>query len=1355
MVLRQLHSIIEVGGMSIVKKYDIGLDIGTTSVGWAVVDSDNFKIIRKGNKALWGVRIFEEANTAEKRRSFRSTRRRYDRRRYRIKLLQEEFFDEINKVDKDFFQKLQESKYNEKDNKNKKIILTKEEKESIRQYNDKYKTIYHLRDRLIKDTSKEDIRLVYLAIHHIIKYRGNFLYENTSFNVNNLNLEEKVKEFLDSIQNNIAKLEIPEDYESFIELDKLSNLLLNPSKNDIKVGLKEIFNDITNKQFSTELGKALVGNKFNVNKLFMLDEENTKVEINFNGTDYDDKYTDLENLLGDKLESLELLKELYDTIFLKRLFKGSNNSSISELMVQKYNQHQKDLKLLKGLFDNNRELYNKLFRTKKDKCLYELYINNTDNKYSNEDFIKELKKLLDNLFSSEVNIKEEYITEYELSMKDRMDNGDFLPRITDTENGKYPYQLNKDELIKIIESQGKYYPFLLNKADDGKYRIVKLLEFKIPYYVGPLVSDKQSKFAWMERKINDVRITPYNFDDVIDKEKTAEKFIKRMISHCTYLLDEYALPNNSIYYSRYKVLNELKQIKVNDKPLTTTQQQEIIKELFEKTNGSITNNKFRDYLCNQSDFTMYDEINVRGYSADNKFANNLQSYYDFFGPNGIFENTDYTEEDADQIIEWITIFDDKDILENKVRDAYKDLSDKKIKAILSKKYSGWGNLSKKLLSTKYYKDKETETYKSILDLMQETDENFMQIINNDKYNFQQMVKEHNNVKSNDKLSYKVVEPLTTSPATKKGIYQALKVVDEIVKYMGYDPENIMIEMARSEEDKKRKSDRKKYLQELYKNQSKEIENYNKLMKELNESEIKNNQKLFLYFIQEGKCLYSGRPLNIEDLDSYEIDHIIPRTLIKDDSIDNKALVIREYNQKKAASYVLPREYRNDFNKKWWTRLKKIGLMSPKKFHNLVRDKYSDEDIAGFINRQLVETRQITKHVANILNNYYKSTKVVYLKANLSHNYRERYELFKFRDINDYHHAHDAYLAAVLGKYKEKYMKKNINFEMVKELNNRLRELGQYKNLRYGYVINSLDDNASDIVNDITKNLVDEKTGEVLFDAHEFNNIVENTLYRNDILVSRKTEIRSGQFFKQTIYPKPKGNIAIKENMPVDLYGGYSNMETSYLCLVQYKEKKKLVGIPSIIATKEKSKIIDFIKEHLKLKENEDVVLLKDNIPYETEIICKNQNVYLKGYSVSHKNCELSNARQLKIRKSNIKCWKYALEYILNNNRVYEVEAIKYCDDILKYLLSLESEYPLFKMELNKINNNLNFDNLTIDDKKTIIVELFKLFHCNSVNANLKKFGLSDRIGRLSGYNVNECIIINKSSTGIKESYYEL
>ena len=81
-----------------------------------------------------------------------------------------------------------------------------------------------------------------------------------------------------------------------------------------------------------------------------------------------------------------------------------------------------------------------------------------------------------------------------------------------------------------------------------------------------------------------------------NKDKTAEKFIKRMISHCTYLLDEYALANNSILYSEFKVMNELKQIRVNDRKLELKFQQQILEDFFKKTSGTITERKFKNYL---------------------------------------------------------------------------------------------------------------------------------------------------------------------------------------------------------------------------------------------------------------------------------------------------------------------------------------------------------------------------------------------------------------------------------------------------------------------------------------------------------------------------------------------------------------------------------------------------------------------------------------------------------------------------------------------------------------------------------------------------------------------------------------
>ena len=46
------------------KNYYLGLDMGTSSVGWAVTD-ENYNLMRKKGKDLWGVRLFKEAKTSE------------------------------------------------------------------------------------------------------------------------------------------------------------------------------------------------------------------------------------------------------------------------------------------------------------------------------------------------------------------------------------------------------------------------------------------------------------------------------------------------------------------------------------------------------------------------------------------------------------------------------------------------------------------------------------------------------------------------------------------------------------------------------------------------------------------------------------------------------------------------------------------------------------------------------------------------------------------------------------------------------------------------------------------------------------------------------------------------------------------------------------------------------------------------------------------------------------------------------------------------------------------------------------------------------------------------------------------
>lgn len=1335
------------------KNYNIGLDIGTTSVGWAIVDDQTNEIMRKKKKSLWGVRLFDEAQTAEDRRKKRGVRRRYERRRERIRLLQEEFKEEISKVDKDFYQKLSETKYNlEKDEINKTIKI-KVAPTSIAKFDEKYKTIYHLRYDLMNSKEQKDIRLVYLALHHIIKYRGNFNYGGKSFNTENIDITSKLEEVFENIRNYCDILEINEDSLDAINYQEILNCLNEETKNDITKKLKEYFKSKEfPANFANELSNALVGKKFNVGKLFNAELEK-KLEINFSSADYENKSDEIESQPDYIIELLEEVKELYDAISLKHIFKNTKQTTLSGLMIERYDMHQKDLALIKESLRPNRDIYNKFFKTRKKDlkaCLYEQYIHNH---LTANDFCKELSNCLE---------KNNMIIE-DADFNKRLLNDEILPRITSTENGSFPYGLNRQELVKIIENQGVYYPFLLNKIGE-EYKIAKLYDFRIPYYVGPLVSSDKSDNAWLIRKSDD-KITPYNFDEVVDKESTAEEFILRMISHCTYLLDEYALPNCSLLYNRFKVLNELKQIRINNgsyaEKIPVEQQNIIIEKLFKQTSGSITDKKFREFLQNELGYDFYsDELKITGYSADGKFANNMQSYYDFFGEDGIFMGTDYTKDDAEEIIRWITIFEDKDILKRKVIDAYPELSSAQVKSVLAKKYKGWGRLSKKLLVGLTIKDRETNLPKSIIDLMAETDKNFMQIINDDEYKFDRLIAKENEVAEQEELSYDVVSKLATSPANKRGIYQALKVVQELVQYMGYAPKNIMIEMARGNEKKVRKDDRKKYLQKLYekiKNENKSDYDlyYKTLDSKLKKAEKIDTDKLFLYYLQEGKCLYCMKPIEIEKLglndSTYEIDHILPRTLVKDNSWDNRALVCRECNQNKGADLVLKKVIRDNCNT-FWKRLNDNKLLSNKKLYRLTRREYSEEDIKGFINRQLVETRQITKHVGHILQSYYPEINVVYYKADISHSYRERYKLYKFRDLNDYHHAHDAYLAAVLGNYQEKYMHYNLNYGLVKEFNDKLKEDKDYQTLCSGIVVNSLDEKYQNDFAIISPNLCNSETGELIFDAKAFNELVENTLYRNDILVSRKSEIRTGEFYDQNPLKKGKGNISINKNMPADIYGGFSSVKPSYLVFVKYNDKTKLIGIPIHIALEDEKNIsvkINFIREHLKLKETDSLEIINDKIPFETLVLYKGQKCYIKGYSIANKVCELSNACQLKISKVFMNKYKELLRKVYKSNYSnITSEDIQDAISFVNYLFNCKKDYPLFEGKISELEINLDVQNMSFEQLAILIKKILSIYKCVSSIENFKDLGYNKDIGRLGGINITNPIFIFTSVTGL-------
>ena len=321
------------------KKYNVGLDIGVGSVGWCVTD-ENGNMIKRNGKNMWGSRIFNEAKTAKETRIFRSNRRRIYRRKERINILQSLIYDDMEKENPNFFQLLKESSLTFEDKiiakslSNKKHNLFSDEKVTDIDYYQEFPTIYHLRKHLVDTQEKVDLRLVYLAIHHIIKYRGNFLYEGDFSNNAN-----KINEKLDIIEEFLK-----ETYEITVKKEKVIEILSekNKTKANKKEALINCFEfDKTEKQIINNMINSFLGYTFDLNKIFEMEFERNKISFSSEVENEEE----IENTLQEKVIVYEAMSEIYSWFVLQNILNGKKY--ISEAMIDRYNKYAKDLNLLK------------------------------------------------------------------------------------------------------------------------------------------------------------------------------------------------------------------------------------------------------------------------------------------------------------------------------------------------------------------------------------------------------------------------------------------------------------------------------------------------------------------------------------------------------------------------------------------------------------------------------------------------------------------------------------------------------------------------------------------------------------------------------------------------------------------------------------------------------------------------------------------------------------------------------------------------------------------------------------------------------------------------------------------------
>ena len=207
-----------------------------------------------------------------------------------------------------------------------------------------------------------------------------------------------------------------------------------------------------------------------------------------------------------------------------------------------------------------------------------------------------------------------------------------------------------------------------------------------------------------------------------------------------------------------------------------------------------------------------------------------------------------------------------------------------------------------------------------------------------------------------------------------------------------------------------------------------------------------------------------------------------------------------------------------------------SLMTEEKFRRLMRrEALTEADKQGFINRQLVETRQTTKAVFTILQDLFPRSELIAVKAGNVSDVRHHFGLAKCRSLNDLHHAKDAYLNIIVGNvYHEKFTR-NFSF-----------------NQKYSMKLGVL----------FGEHMFENSRG-VHWDGVTTINLLKSTLGRNDIHLTKFQFYAGGGFFDQMPKVAGAGEMPRKRNLDVEKYGGYAKATATGFVLARYKTKKAL------------------------------------------------------------------------------------------------------------------------------------------------------------------------------------------------------
>ena len=403
---------------------------------------------------------------------------------------------------------------------------------------------------------------------------------------------------------------------------------------------------------------------------------------------------------------------------------------------------------------------------------------------------------------------------------------------------------------------------------------------------------------------------------------------------------------------------------------------------------------------------------------------------------------------------------------------------------------------------------------------------------------------------------------------------------------------------------------------------------------------------------------------------------------------------------------------------------------------------------------------------------------MYVKARNVSDFRDKFGLIKCREINDMHHAHDAYLNIVAGNvYHTQFTNNPWNF---------------IKENKEGYNFTRL------FEREVKRN------NKVAWIPDVTISCVRSVLKKNTPIYTRHSYCKKGGLFDQTIMKKGKGQFPLKAKgalHQIEDYGGYNKVAAAYYVLVEYAEKGKTVRsletIPLYLLSrrkKDKKVIADYLSEQLqcpykiivpRIKVN---ALLKVN-GFPCHITGKTGDMFLLRSAVqfccNHDDalffkrilkCNTVRALYEKLKKK-FKAYDdytlrmYVKDELRNEKKKKDIgekdfetslgnKTVEMYDGLLR-----RYETSIYRLRPNSAVLDVlkkgrdAFNKLPLENRLKVLEQILKLFRTVNENCDFTLIGGTQNAGKTRTSkkvsNLDSCILIYQSVTGIFEKKIDL